>query len=152
MWVRGHPTVPKTVGWWSKKTPASSAATDRSLVYIYILFIWWFLKIGVLANRWFIMQKPIQVDDLGVTLFQETTICYYRIYRFYRYIQHEPSANHTPIRAGGPPRSVSWVEITRLIKSCNGYVVYVYMLRWRKINQQRFPWGAAHCVYIIHIT
>ena len=33
---------------------------------------WMFPKIGVLQNRWFIMDNPIGMDDLGVPLFLET--------------------------------------------------------------------------------
>ena len=33
---------------------------------------WWFPKIGVPPNGWFIMENPIKTDDLEVPLFQET--------------------------------------------------------------------------------
>ena len=33
--------------------------------------IWVFPKIGVPQNGWFIMEKPIKMDDLGVSLFRK---------------------------------------------------------------------------------
>ena len=36
--------------------------------------IWVFPKIGVPQNRWFIMENPIEMDDLGARLFSETSI------------------------------------------------------------------------------
>ena len=34
---------------------------------------WVFPKIGVPQNGWFIKENPIKMDDLGVTLFLETS-------------------------------------------------------------------------------
>ena len=36
--------------------------------------IWMFPKIGVPQNGWFVMENPIKMDDLGVSLFLETPI------------------------------------------------------------------------------
>ena len=37
--------------------------------------IWVFPKIGVPQSGWFVMENPIKMDDLGVPLFSETSIC-----------------------------------------------------------------------------
>ena len=40
------------------------------------IVIWVFPKIGVPQNGCFIVENPIKMDDLGIPLFLETTICY----------------------------------------------------------------------------
>ena len=43
--------------------------------------MWVFPKTVVLQNRWFVMENPIKMDDLGVPLFSETSKCMKKVVR-----------------------------------------------------------------------
>ena len=53
------------------KPPSRSAASSVVRIYRYAVFLKW----GYPKNGRFIEGNPIKMDDLGVPLFQETSIC-----------------------------------------------------------------------------
>ena len=63
-------------------TPKSSILVGFSIMLYYIIYYIYsiyggFHKWGVSQNGWFIRENPSKVDDLGVPLFQETSIHIY---------------------------------------------------------------------------
>jgi len=53
-----------------QQLPKSSIKSTAKQVVV----IWGFPEVGVFKNGWFTMENPIKMYDLGVPLFQETTI------------------------------------------------------------------------------
>ena len=73
----GQAHVGMTPGRWVSVRVFRKLGEDEMNRLQKILSIWVFPKIGVPQNGWFIMEIPIQMDDLGVPLFSEASIYIY---------------------------------------------------------------------------
>ena len=73
MWTRMETCPLASASWIAQSKAFRGSFLDGTLfewlrplyIYIYILYIWVFPKIGVPQNGWIIMQNPIKMDDLG---------------------------------------------------------------------------------------
>ena len=69
----------KWPGKFPRKTRQELRQVSESSCRFQGIVIWVFPKIGVPQNGWFIMDKTIKMDDLGVPLFLETSIFFRRV-------------------------------------------------------------------------
>ena len=52
------------------------------------------IAMGVPQNRWFIVENPVKIDDLGIHPFQETSICsFYPLFGFIMIYQKVPGTH-----------------------------------------------------------